>query len=164
VRGSSSPTAPHRLVRSPRIAPSIIETAARHNVALINSIAHVICRRAVKEDFVRERCEILRSRMRTFVSLEKNSPRPCRRSRGSAETVRGRAAVCYGGNGHLLRPRRDEHSQGSTMVMGIANLAMATGNVGREVWASTAARQNNVQGSATWGRFHTSSGLSPCVG
>jgi formate dehydrogenase major subunit len=40
----------------------------------------------------------------------------------------GNAAIYYGLG-------VTEHSQGSTMVMGIANLAMATGNIGRPAWA-----------------------------
>jgi formate dehydrogenase major subunit len=47
-----------------------------------------------------------------------------------------------------------EHSQGSTMVMGIANLAMATGNVGRVgVGVNPLRGQNNVQGSCDMGSF-----------
>jgi formate dehydrogenase major subunit len=47
-----------------------------------------------------------------------------------------------------------EHSQGSTMVMGMANLAMATGNIGREgVGVSPLRGQNNVQGSCDMGSF-----------
>ncbi|HEX4504711.1 MAG TPA: molybdopterin-dependent oxidoreductase, partial [Alphaproteobacteria bacterium] len=47
-----------------------------------------------------------------------------------------------------------EHSQGSTMVMGMANLAMATGNIGREgVGINPLRGQNNVQGSCDMGSF-----------
>ena len=47
-----------------------------------------------------------------------------------------------------------EHSQGSTMVMCIANLAMATGNLGREgVGVNPLRGQNNVQGSCDMGSF-----------
>ncbi|TLZ54475.1 MAG: formate dehydrogenase subunit alpha, partial [Gammaproteobacteria bacterium] len=47
-----------------------------------------------------------------------------------------------------------EHSQGTTAVMGIANLAMATGNLGREgVGVSPLRGQNNVQGSCDMGSF-----------
>ncbi len=47
-----------------------------------------------------------------------------------------------------------EHSQGSTTVMAIANLAMATGNVGREgVGVNPLRGQNNVQGSCDMGSF-----------
>lgn len=45
-----------------------------------------------------------------------------------------------------------EHSQGSTTVMGIANLAMATANIGREgVGVNPLRGQNNVQGSCDMG-------------
>ncbi len=47
-----------------------------------------------------------------------------------------------------------EHSQGSTAVIGIANLAMATGNIGREgVGVNPLRGQNNVQGSCDMGSF-----------
>jgi formate dehydrogenase major subunit len=47
-----------------------------------------------------------------------------------------------------------EHSQGSTMVMGMANLAMATGNLGRSgVGVNPLRGQNNVQGSCDMGSF-----------
>ena len=47
-----------------------------------------------------------------------------------------------------------EHSQGSTMVMGLANLAMLTGNLGREgVGVNPLRGQNNVQGSCDMGSF-----------
>jgi formate dehydrogenase major subunit len=47
-----------------------------------------------------------------------------------------------------------EHSQGSTTVMGIANLAMATGNIGRRgVGVNPLRGQNNVQGSCDMGSF-----------
>ena len=47
-----------------------------------------------------------------------------------------------------------EHSQGSTTVIGIANLAMATGNIGREgVGVNPLRGQNNVQGSCDMGSF-----------
>ena len=47
-----------------------------------------------------------------------------------------------------------EHSQGSTMVMAMANLAMATGNIGRPgVGINPLRGQNNVQGSCDMGSF-----------
>ncbi len=73
-----------------------------------------------------------------------------------AETVRGAArlfasvpnAAIYYGLGV------SEHSQGSTTVMGIANLAMVTGNLGREgVGVNPLRGQNNVQGSCDMGSF-----------
>jgi formate dehydrogenase major subunit len=47
-----------------------------------------------------------------------------------------------------------EHSQGSTTVMAIANLAMLTGNIGRPgVGVNPLRGQNNVQGSCDMGSF-----------
>ena len=59
----------------------------------------------------------------------------------------GNAAIYYGLG-------VTEHSQGSTMVMGMANLAMATGNIGkRGVGVNPLRGQNNVQGSCDMGSF-----------
>jgi formate dehydrogenase major subunit len=59
----------------------------------------------------------------------------------------GNAAIYYGLG-------VTEHSQGSTMVMGMANLAMATGNVGRRgVGVNPLRGQNNVQGACDMGSF-----------
>ena len=47
-----------------------------------------------------------------------------------------------------------EHSQGTTAVMALANLAMATGNIGRPgVGVNPLRGQNNVQGSCDMGSF-----------
>ena len=47
-----------------------------------------------------------------------------------------------------------EHSQGSTMVIGMANIAMLTGNLGRRgVGVNPLRGQNNVQGSCDMGAF-----------
>ena len=58
-----------------------------------------------------------------------------------------------------------EHSQGSAMVMGMANLAMATGNIGRPgVGINPLRGQNNVQGSTDVGSFpHELPGHRPIV-
>ena len=60
-----------------------------------------------------------------------------------------------GGNGAIYYGLGvTEHSQGSTAVMGIANLAMLTGNIGRPgVGVNPLRGQNNVQGSCDMGSF-----------
>jgi formate dehydrogenase major subunit len=73
-----------------------------------------------------------------------------------AEQVRGAARLyATGGNAAIYYGLGvTEHSQGSTMVIGIANLAMATGNLGREgVGVNPLRGQNNVQGSCDMGSF-----------
>ena len=148
------------LVRTPHIAADHhLKLRPGTNVALINSLAHVIATEGlVKEDFVRERCEVDSfEKWRAFVSLEKNSPESMEAITGvPAANVRAAARLyATGGNGAIYYGLGvTEHSQGSTMVMGIANLAMATGNVGREgVGVNPLRGQNNVQGSCDMGSF-----------
>jgi formate dehydrogenase major subunit len=72
----------------------------------------------------------------------------------AADVVRAAARLyATGGNAAIYYGLGvTEHSQGSTMVMGIANLAMATGNLGREgVGVNPLRGQNNVQGSCDMG-------------
>jgi formate dehydrogenase major subunit len=148
------------LVRSPHIsAEQHLKLRPGTNVALINSIAHVVVTEGlVKEDYVAARCEPESfAKWRQFVAEERNSPERMAAVTGvPAENVRAAArlyataknAAIYYGLGVT------EHSQGSTMVMGIANLAMATGNVGREgVGVNPLRGQNNVQGSCDMGSF-----------
>ena len=129
------------------------------NVALINSLAHVVVAEGlVKEDYVRERCEMPSfEKWRNFVAQEKNSPEVMEAVTGvPAADVRAAARLyATAGNGAIYYGLGvTEHSQGSTMVMGIANLAMATGNVGREgVGINPLRGQNNVQGSCDMGSF-----------
>jgi formate dehydrogenase major subunit len=143
------------LVRTPHIrAEHHLKLRPGTNVALINSLAHVIVTEGlVKEQFVRERCE----RWRKFVAQERNSPESMQAVTGvAADSVRAAARLyATGGNGAIYYGLGvTEHSQGSTMVIGIANLAMATGNVGREgVGVNPLRGQNNVQGSCDMGSF-----------
>ncbi len=148
------------LVHTPHInADYHLQLRPGTNVALINSLAHVVVTEGlVKEDFVRERCEIESfDKWRAFVSEARNSPEEMEKITGvPAETVRAAARLfATGGNGAIYYGLGvTEHSQGSTMVMGIANLAMATGNIGREgVGVNPLRGQNNVQGSCDMGSF-----------
>jgi formate dehydrogenase major subunit len=148
------------LVRTPHIqAQHHLKLRPGTNVALINSLAHVIVTEGlVKEDFVRERCEVDSfEKWRKFVSLAKNSPESMQAITGvPAGEVRAAARLyATAGNGAIYYGLGvTEHSQGSTMVMGIANLAMATGNIGREgVGVNPLRGQNNVQGSCDMGSF-----------
>jgi len=148
------------LVRSPHISASHhLKLFPGTNVALINSIAHVVVTEGlVKEDFVRARCEVDSfEKWRTFVALERNSPEAMEPITGVPAVEIRAAARLYAtaGNGAIYYGLGvTEHSQGSTMVMGIANLAMATGNIGREgVGVNPLRGQNNVQGSCDMGSF-----------
>jgi len=148
------------LVRTPHIAADHhLALRPGTNVALLNSLAHVIVTEGlVKEDFVRERCEVDSfEKWRAFVAEARQSPE-------NLEAVTGVPAAAVRGAARLYAAAKNgaifyglgvtEHSQGSTAVMGIANLAMATGNVGREgVGVNPLRGQNNVQGSCDMGSF-----------
>jgi len=129
------------------------------NVALISALAHVIVTEGLLDEaFVAERCEAQSfSDWKTFVSRPENSPEAMADITGvPADVLRGAARLyATGGNAAIYYGLGvTEHAQGSTMVMGIANLAMATGNIGREgVGVNPLRGQNNVQGSCDMGSF-----------
>ena len=122
-------------------------------------MAHVIVTEDLEDtDFIEARCEgLAHEQWRAFIAAEENSPEALVHATGvSPQLVREAArlyasapnAAIYYGLGV------SEHSQGSTMVIGIANLAMATGNLGREgVGVNPLRGQNNVQGSCDMGSF-----------
>ena len=148
------------LVRSPHIAADYhLQLRPGTNVAVINALAHVIVTEGLaKDDFVLARCERdSYERWKRFVADPKNSPEALEEETGvPASLVRGAARLyATGGNGAIYYGLGvTEHSQGTTMVMGIANLAMATGNLGREgVGVNPLRGQNNVQGSCDMGSF-----------
>jgi formate dehydrogenase major subunit len=148
------------LVRTPHIqADYHLKLRPGTNVAMLDTLAHVIVTEGlVDEAFVTARCEPEAfAKWRTFVAQEKYSPEAMQAETGvPAELVRGAARLyATGGNGAIYYGLGvTEHAQGSTAVMGIANLAMATGNIGREgVGVNPLRGQNNVQGSCDMGSF-----------
>ncbi|MEG6509053.1 formate dehydrogenase subunit alpha [Methyloligella sp. 2.7D] len=148
------------LVRSPHVEADFhMQLKPGTNVALLTSLAHVVVTEGlVNEDFVRERCDWDEFQdWAAFAAEERNSPEAMEKYTGvPAETVRGAARLyATGGNAAIYYGLGvTEHSQGSTTVMAIANLAMATGNIGREgVGVNPLRGQNNVQGSCDMGSF-----------
>ena len=129
------------------------------NVAVINALAHaIVAEGLVNEAFVAERCDAAAfAKWKAFILDPKNSPEAMAPVTGvPAEVLRGAARLyATGGNAAIYYGLGvTEHSQGSTMVMGIANLAMLTGNIGREgVGVNPLRGQNNVQGSCDMGSF-----------
>ena len=129
------------------------------NVAVVTAMAHVIVtEKLYNEAFIRERCdwEEFQEYME-FAAQSKHSPEevealckvPADLIRQAARAYAGapRASIFYGLG-------VTEHSQGSTTVMAIANLAMMTGNIGKPGAGVNPLRgQNNVQGSCDMGSF-----------
>ncbi|WP_188394130.1 formate dehydrogenase subunit alpha, partial [Oxalicibacterium flavum] len=129
------------------------------NVAIINAMAHVIVTENLhKPDFIKERCDVDSfNEWLDFISAHENSPEALEMFTGvPAADVRAAAKLyATGGNATIYYGLGvTEHAQGSTTVIGIANLAMLTGNVGREgVGLNPLRGQNNVQGSCDMGAF-----------
>ena len=92
-----------------------------------------------------------------FVAEERHSPEATAARPASIRRELRAAARLYatGGNAAIYYGLGvTEHAQGSTAVMAIANLAMATGNIGREgVGVNPLRGQNNVQGACDMGSF-----------
>jgi formate dehydrogenase major subunit len=148
------------LVRSPHIEAAYhLPLLPGTNVALINAMAHVIATEGLlDETFIKERCDLPSyAEWLDFIRGEENAPENVAAITGvPAEDIRVAARLyATGGNAAIYYGLGvTEHSQGSTMVMGMANLAMATGNIGRRgVGVNPLRGQNNVQGSCDMGSF-----------
>ncbi|HEY1966733.1 MAG TPA: formate dehydrogenase subunit alpha [Pseudonocardia sp.] len=146
------------LVRSPHIeATHHLSLAPGTNVAVVNAIAHVVVTEGlVDREFVDERCEDF-AEWAAFIGGEEHSPEAVEPITGvpAAELRAAARLFATGGNAAIYYGLGvTEHSQGSTMVMAMANLAMATGNIGRDgVGVNPLRGQNNVQGSCDMGSF-----------
>ncbi len=148
------------LVRSPHVEASYhLPLQPGTNVAVLTAIAHVIVTEGLEdEEFIRERCDVeAYEDWARFVSDERHSPETLEPvTRVPAADLRGAARLfATGGNGAIYYGLGvTEHSQGSSTVMAIANLAMATGNIGRKgVGVNPLRGQNNVQGACDMGSF-----------
>ena len=148
------------MVKSPHIqADYHLKLKPGTNVAVITALAHVtMSEKLFDADYIAQRCDTESFEHWTkFVLKPENSPEAMEPITGvSAEELRGAARMyAQGNNGAIYYGLGvTEHAQGSTMVIGIANLAMATGNVGREgVGVNPLRGQNNVQGSCDMGSF-----------
>jgi formate dehydrogenase major subunit len=146
------------LVRSPHVeATHHLPLLPGSNVAFINAMSHTIVTEGLlDEEFLRERCEDVDEYL-GFASDPANSPEATAEVTGIDPDVLRAATRLYAqaANGAIYYGLGvTEHSQGSTMVMGLANLAMLTGNIGRPgVGVNPLRGQNNVQGSCDMGSF-----------
>ena len=148
------------LVESPNVkADYHLPLRPGTNVAVLTSLAHVIVTEGlVNEQFVRERCEWDEFEdWARFAADPRHAPEEVEKLSGVPADLIRKAARLYatGGNAAIYYGLGvTEHSQGSTTVMAIANLAMATGNIGRKgVGVNPLRGQNNVQGSCDMGSF-----------
>jgi len=148
------------IVQSPHIkAQHHLALTPGTNVAVITALAHVIVTEGLYDQtFIMERCDWDEFQdYAEFVSAPHHSPEATQLLTGVDATELRAAARLYakGGNAAIYYGLGvTEHSQGSTTVIGIANLAMLTGNVGRAgVGVNPLRGQNNVQGACDMGSF-----------
>src|SRR6476661_8637561 len=148
------------LVKSPHVeADYHLQLKPSTNVAVLNALCHVVAdENLIDRSFVAARCEKEDfARWEKFIKDPKNSPETLEAISGvPAADVRAAARLfATGGNAAIYYGLGvTEHSQGSTMVIGMANLAMVTGNLGRRgVGVNPLRGQNNVQGSCDMGSF-----------
>ncbi|MFA5962838.1 MAG: formate dehydrogenase subunit alpha [Sphingomonas sp.] len=148
------------IVRSPHVAAEHhLALRPGTNVAVLTAMAHVIVTEGLaNEAFIRERCDWSEYEdWAAFVADPRHAPEAVAPLTGvPAETLRPAARLfATGGNGAIYYGLGvTEHSQGSTTVIAIANLAMVTGNIGRPgVGVNPLRGQNNVQGACDMGSF-----------
>ncbi|MEC7859636.1 MAG: formate dehydrogenase subunit alpha, partial [Pseudomonadota bacterium] len=157
------------LVKTPHIkAAHHLPLQPGTNVPIINALAHTIIKEnLMDEEYINERCDMESfEAWKECILKSENDPDNVEKISGvNADTIRS-AARLYGSakRGAIYYGLGvTEHSQGSTMVMGMANLAMATGNIGFSGCGVNPLRgQNNVQGSCDMGSFpHELPGYQP---
>ena len=148
------------LVRTPHVEATFhLPLRPGTNVAVLTAFAHVIVTEGlIDEAFIRDRCELDAFQdWAAFVADPKNAPEAVASATGVDAAQLRQAARLYatGGNAAIYYGLGvTEHSQGTTAVMAIANLAMATGNLGRVgVGVNPLRGQNNVQGACDMGSF-----------
>jgi formate dehydrogenase major subunit len=135
------------------------------NVAVLNSLAHVVVREGLcNREFIEARCEVEEfEQWAAFVASDDYSPETVGALAGlDPEQIReaarayasGPRSAIYYGLGVT------EHSQGSTGVMCLGNLALSCGMFGREgVGVNPLRGQGNVQGGSCLGSWpHVFSG------
>ncbi|MGA1089591.1 MAG: formate dehydrogenase subunit alpha [Candidatus Nanopelagicales bacterium] len=148
------------LVRSPHIESDFhLQLQPGTNVAIVNAMGHVVATEGlIDREFIADRCDpVTFAAWEEFIRQPENSPEAVEAVSGvPAEEIRGAARLYAAGPNSAIYYGLGvtEHSQGSTMVMAMANLAMATGNIGRDgVGVNPLRGQNNVQGSCDMGSF-----------
>ena len=157
------------IVESPHIKADFhLPILPGSNVPLINAFSHVaVHENLIDHDYIKNRCEETAfNDWIEFIKDDSNSPEAAQKPTGvEADIIRKAARLYASGDRSAIYYGLGvtEHSQGSTMVMGMANLAMATGNVGFIGAGVNPLRgQNNVQGSCDMGSFpHELPGYRP---
>lgn len=153
-------------VRSAHVAASVhLALRPGTNVAVLNSISHVIVREKLyNEPFVRNRCEWNEFEIwMSLVAGDNYAPEVIGPIAGvKADDIRKAARIYASGPNSSIYYGLGvtEHSQGSTGVMCLGNLSLSCGMLGREgVGVNPLRGQGNVQGGSCLGSWpHVFSG------
>lgn len=152
-KGAELIVADPRKVNLVRFAHIWLQHRPGTDVALLNSMMHVI----VKEDLIDKKfIEIWTEGFESFKeTLEEYTPETGEKITGVPKEDIIKAAILYG---NAVRPGIyytmgiTQHTHGTENVYSIANLALMTGNLGRESTGVNPLRgQNNVQGATDMG-------------
>ena len=152
-RGATLIVADPRKTQIAMLADVHLEPRLGSDVAWINGILNLIIERGLAdEDFIKERTEGF-SALRESVS--KYTPEVVERVSGISAHYLERAAVAFGEAPRaavVYAMGTTQHSNGTDNVLALANLVLATGNVGREGTGINPLRgHQNVQGACDMG-------------
>lgn len=152
-RGTKIIVADPRRVPMVRFAELFLNLRPGTDVPLLNGMAHVIVKEGLhNEEFLRERTEGFTE---WKDSVEDFTPEVVSQITGIEKNDIIRAARLYGSSrksGIFYTMGITQHSCGTENVNAIANLALITGNIGREFTGINPLRgQNNVQGACDAG-------------
>ncbi len=139
-----------RRVPMVRFAEVFLNLKPGTDVALLNGIAHVILKEGLHDrEFIKERTEGFDEWVK---SLEEFTPEYVEKITGVPGEDIVKAARLYGGSrkaGIFYTMGITQHRTGTDNVSAVANLALLSGNIGRESTGVNPLRgQNNVQGSS----------------
>ena len=147
------------IVADPRMIDLVDHAAIwlRHrggtDVALLNGLMNVIISEGLHdEEFIRRRCENYEE---FLITVEKYTPKVVEEITGVLAEKLREAAILYGSAEKasiVFSMGITQHVTGTDNVLSVANLAMITGNMGRESTGVNPLRgQNNVQGACDLG-------------
>ncbi len=152
-KGAKIIVADPRKINLVRFSTTWLQHRPGTDVALLNGIMHVLLKEnLIDKEFIRERTEGFDAFKK---SLEDFSPEKTEKITGVPKDSIVNAALLYG---KAERPAIyytmgiTQHSHGTQNVFAIANLALMTGNLGKESTGVNPLRgQNNVQGATDMG-------------
>ena len=152
-KGAKLIVADPRKVPMTRFADAVLTLKPGTDIALINGLAHVIVKEGLHdESFIRDNTEGFEDWKK---SLEEYTPEYVEGITGANKDAIIKAARLYGGSrkaGIFYTMGITQHSCGTENVNAVANLAILTGNIGRESTGVNPLRgQNNVQGASDAG-------------